>query len=99
LHDTLASTGRDVLHPLRIILKERKKKLACAPLAPFEFPQLFLSLIQQHLSQGSADTLVEGLEKATRGGVNGSQSKFLNETWPMSKIDPTCLSSNTAKAT
>jgi hypothetical protein len=68
LHDTLASTGRDVLHPLRIILKERKKKLACAPLAPFEFPQLFLSLIQQHLSQGSADTLVEGLEKATRGG-------------------------------
>jgi hypothetical protein len=39
-------------------LKERKKKLACAPLAPFEFPHFFPSLILQHLSQGSADTLV-----------------------------------------
>jgi hypothetical protein len=26
----------------------------------------------------------EGSEKATRGGVNGSQSKFLIETWPIS---------------
>jgi hypothetical protein len=31
----------------------------------------------------------EGLEKATRGGgVNGSQSKFLNGTWPMSQNQP-----------
>jgi hypothetical protein len=27
---------------------------------------------------------LEGPEKATRGGVNGSQSKFLTGTWPMS---------------
>jgi hypothetical protein len=38
-------------------LKERKKKFPCAPLAPFKFSQFFLSLILQHLSQGSADTL------------------------------------------
>jgi hypothetical protein len=58
LHDTLASTGQDVLHLLRVTLKERKKNLGCAPLDPFKFPQLFLSLILQHLSRGSADTLV-----------------------------------------
>jgi hypothetical protein len=27
----------------------------------------------------------EGSEKATRGGVNASQSKFLNGTWHMSQ--------------
>jgi hypothetical protein len=25
----------------------------------------------------------EGLEKATRGGVNESQSKFIKESWPI----------------
>jgi hypothetical protein len=28
---------------------------------------------------------IEGLEKAIRGGVNGSQSKFLLGTWPISQ--------------
>jgi hypothetical protein len=41
--------------------------------------------------------VVEGLEKATRGGVNGSQSKFLTGTWPMSQNQPEPLSSNSAK--
>jgi hypothetical protein len=30
----------------------------------------------------------EGPEKATRGAVNESQSKFLTESWPMSQIQP-----------
>jgi hypothetical protein len=30
----------------------------------------------------------EGPEKATRGGVNGSQSKFLTGIWPMSQNQP-----------
>jgi hypothetical protein len=33
----------------------------------------------------------EGPEKATRGGVNGSQSKFLEETWSISQIKPDTL--------
>jgi hypothetical protein len=32
--------------------------------------------------------LIKGPEKATRGGVNGSRSKFLNETWLISQIKP-----------
>jgi hypothetical protein len=28
---------------------------------------------------------IEGLEKATKGGVNGSQSKLLTVTWPISQ--------------
>jgi hypothetical protein len=34
------------------------------------------------------DVVIEGPEKATRGGVNGSQSKFLVGTWPISQIEP-----------
>jgi hypothetical protein len=30
----------------------------------------------------------EGPKKATRGGVNGSQSKFLTEIWPVSQNQP-----------
>jgi hypothetical protein len=30
----------------------------------------------------------EGPEMATRGGVNGSQSKFLTGTWPISQNQP-----------
>jgi hypothetical protein len=41
LHDTLVSANRDILHLLRVSLKERKKerkkKLACAPLAHSSF--------------------------------------------------------------
>jgi hypothetical protein len=33
-------------------------------------------------------TISEGPEKATRGGVNGSQSKFLIGTWPISQNRP-----------
>jgi hypothetical protein len=36
-------------------LIERKKKLIYKPLAPFEFPQFFTSLILKHLSRGSMD--------------------------------------------
>jgi hypothetical protein len=50
LRDTLALAGRNILHPLWVSLKERKRKLACASLAPFEFPHFFPSLILQHLS-------------------------------------------------
>jgi hypothetical protein len=35
--------------------------------------------------------LTEGPEKATRGGVNGSQSKFIAETWPISRNLPNTL--------
>jgi hypothetical protein len=31
--------------------------------------------------------LLEGSEKATRGGVNESQSKFLEGTWPISQTE------------
>jgi hypothetical protein len=30
----------------------------------------------------------EGPEKAIKGGVNGSQSKFLDGTWPISQNQP-----------
>jgi hypothetical protein len=36
----------------------------------------------------------EGPEKATRGGVNESQSKFIAGTWPISEIDSMRLFSN-----
>jgi hypothetical protein len=32
--------------------------------------------------------IIEGPEKATRGGVNGSQSTFLTGIWPMSLNQP-----------
>jgi hypothetical protein len=32
--------------------------------------------------------LIEEPEKTTREGVNESQSKFLNETWPLSQLRP-----------
>jgi hypothetical protein len=38
-------------------LKRRKRKLTCAPLAPFELPYFFPYLFLQRLSWGSADTL------------------------------------------
>ncbi len=57
LHDTLALAGRNILHPLWVSLKERKRKLAYAPLAPFEFPHFFPSLFLRCLSRGSVDTL------------------------------------------
>jgi hypothetical protein len=50
LHDTLSSADRDVLYLSRVSLKETKKVLACAPLAPFNFPQFFPSLILRHSS-------------------------------------------------
>jgi hypothetical protein len=34
------------------------------------------------------ETTTEGPEKATRGRMNGSQSKFLIGTWPMSQNQP-----------
>jgi hypothetical protein len=40
----------------------------------------------------------EGPEKATRGGVNGSQSKFLSEYGLCPKINPKPLSSNSARS-
>jgi hypothetical protein len=58
LHDTLALVDRNVLRSLRVSLKERKRKLACAPLAPFVFPHFLLSLFLHHLSWGSANTPV-----------------------------------------
>jgi hypothetical protein len=43
--------------------------------------------------------VIEGPEKATKGGVNESQSKFLVGTWPTSQIEPDALSSNTTRMT
>jgi hypothetical protein len=40
---------------------------------------------------------IEGPETATRGGVNGSQSKFLTEFGLCPKINPRPLSSNPIK--
>jgi hypothetical protein len=34
------------------------------------------------------DFLLEGSEKVTRGEVNERQSKFLEETWPISQTEP-----------
>jgi hypothetical protein len=62
LYDSMASVSQDVQHPPRISLKERKKRLVYAPLAPFEFPQFFPSLILQYLSWGSTNTLVLQVE-------------------------------------
>jgi hypothetical protein len=64
LHDTLASAVWDILYLPRVSLKERKKVLACAPPAPFEFPQFFPCLILQHSSKGSANMLVLQTEPA-----------------------------------
>jgi hypothetical protein len=44
LRYTLASTDWNIMHPLRVSLKERKGKVAYVPLAPIEFPHFFPSL-------------------------------------------------------
>jgi hypothetical protein len=62
LPDTLALANWNTLHPFQVSLKERKRKLACAPLAPFEFPHFFPSLFLQRLSWGSADMLASPTE-------------------------------------
>jgi hypothetical protein len=41
---------------------------------------------------------IEGPKKATKGGMNKSQSKFITATWPISRKQPDALSSNSAKA-
>jgi hypothetical protein len=40
---------------------------------------------------GCSEKVGEGPKKATRRGVNGSQSKFLAGTWPMSQNQPETL--------
>jgi hypothetical protein len=62
LPNTLALAGRKTLHLFQVRLKRRKRKLACAPLAPFEFPHFFPSLFLQRLSWGSSDTLASPME-------------------------------------
>jgi hypothetical protein len=53
---------------------------------------------KDEISLESLYSQFEGPEKATRVG-DGSQSKFLNETRPMSKNQPTRISSNPIKTT
>jgi hypothetical protein len=57
LLDTSIMADRNVLHSFQVSLKRRKRKLAYAPLAPFEFPHFFPSLFLRCLSRGSVDTL------------------------------------------
>jgi hypothetical protein len=57
---------------------------------------IFIKILRPHLHyQGHVTTSnlltlsYEGPEKATKGGgVNGSQSKFLTGTWPISQNQP-----------
>jgi hypothetical protein len=62
LPDTSALANRNTLHPFQVSLKRRKRKLACAPLAPFKFPHFLTSLFLQCLSWGSADTLASPMK-------------------------------------
>jgi hypothetical protein len=43
-------------------------------------------VVTGEFSHSYFDIHSEGPEKATRGGVKGSQSKFLEENWPMSQV-------------
>jgi hypothetical protein len=56
-------------------------------------PKLYLC----HTIMAKIVSYLEGPEKLTRGGVNGSQLKFLTELGLCPKIDPMPLSSNSAK--
>jgi hypothetical protein len=51
----------------------------------------------QDITNKNAINSFEGPEKVTRGGVNGSQSKFLTEFGLCPKINPKPLSSNPIK--
>jgi hypothetical protein len=62
LPDTSTLADRNTLHPFHVSLKRRKRKLASASLAPFEFPHFFSSMFLQRLSRGSAGTLVSPTE-------------------------------------
>jgi hypothetical protein len=46
--------------------------------------QFFISNIYTHNLKNIFELHLEGPEKATRGRMNGSQSKFLTKTWPIS---------------
>jgi hypothetical protein len=48
-------------------------------------------LTQNDFKIGKVDPTLEGSKKATRGGVNRSQSKFLIETWSISQTEPDAL--------
>jgi hypothetical protein len=73
--------------------RPRHHRLAPATQDPTELPALRRSLMPQSILVDEATVCVdlsqfavEGPEKATRGGgVNGSQSKFLEGTWPISQ--------------
>jgi hypothetical protein len=56
---------------------------------------------KDEISLRSLYSQFEGPEKATRGGErgDGSQSKFIDETRPMSQNQPTRISSNPIKTT
>jgi hypothetical protein len=57
----------------RLVFKGKKGKLACAFLAPFEFPHFFPSLFLQRLFQGGADMPVSQMSRLGRGGWRMSQ--------------------------
>jgi hypothetical protein len=48
----------------------------------------WIGLLFGKVESVSGTNKVEGSEKVTKGGVNGSQSKFLSGTWPISQIEP-----------
>jgi hypothetical protein len=48
-------TGTFCIGPRLVYKRERKRKLACTSLAPFEFPQFFLSLFLYHSFWGGTD--------------------------------------------
>jgi hypothetical protein len=69
---------------------EERKIVSYLPLGLADMT-IFPTVVHQRLASS------EGLEKVTRGGVNGSQSKFLKGTWLISQNQPDALSSNSAK--
>jgi hypothetical protein len=80
---------------LRLVLEKLRSNKLYAKFIKCEF---WLTKVTFHGHVISAGGVSEGTEKATRGGVNGSQSKFLTEYGLCPKINPKPLSSNSAKS-
>jgi hypothetical protein len=74
LPDTSALADRNTLHPFQVSLKRRKRKHACVPQAPFEFPHFFPSFFPQRLSWGSADIHASPMELARKQEVEDAMT-------------------------
>jgi hypothetical protein len=75
-----------------VIVDRLTKSAHLIPIATIYRVRQYVELYISHIIRyhGIPKTILsdrgsEGPEKATRGGVNGSQSKFLEGTWPLSQ--------------